>query len=63
MKHKIIINVFSLVSRDGYVVVDDTGHPQFDKSEWPWVTQPNRANTNTSSGSCSEFSVTTVSFV
>lgn len=27
----------SLVSRDGYVVVDDTHHPHFDDSPWPWV--------------------------
>ena len=26
-----------LVSTSGYVVVDDTHHPQFDDSEWPWV--------------------------
>ena len=26
-----------LVSTSGYVVVDDTNHPQFDNSEWPWV--------------------------
>jgi hypothetical protein len=26
-----------LVSTDGYVVVDDTHHPQFDDSSWPWV--------------------------
>lgn len=26
-----------LVSRDGYVVVDDTNSPQFDNSSWPWV--------------------------
>jgi len=25
------------VSTSGYVVVDDTHHPQFDDSEWPWV--------------------------
>ena len=27
----------SLVSRDGYVVVDDTNRPQLDDSPWPWV--------------------------
>ena len=26
-----------LVSQSGYVVVDDTNHPQFDISPWPWV--------------------------
>ena len=26
-----------LVSTSGYVVVDDTHHPQFDNSSWPWV--------------------------
>lgn len=26
-----------LISTDGYVVVDDTYHPQFDNSDWPWV--------------------------
>ena len=26
-----------LVSTSGYVVVDDTHHPQFDDSSWPWV--------------------------
>jgi len=26
-----------LVSTSGYVVVDDTHHPQFDNSDWPWV--------------------------
>ena len=26
-----------LVSRDGYVVVDDTNSPEFDNSLWPWV--------------------------
>ena len=50
------IYIFSLVSRDGYVVVDDTGYPQFDDSEWPWFTQPNTNNAN----SCSEFSRTLV---
>ena len=27
-----------LLSRDGWVLVDDTGRPVFDDSEWPWVT-------------------------
>jgi alpha-glucosidase len=26
-----------LVSRDGWVLVDDTNRPLFDKSDWPWV--------------------------
>ncbi len=26
-----------LVSRDGWVLVDDSARPLFDKSEWPWV--------------------------
>src|SRR4051794_21504173 len=26
-----------LVSRDGWVVVDDSGRPLFDNSDWPWV--------------------------
>lgn len=26
-----------LISRDGYVVLDDTNSPQFDDSPWPWV--------------------------
>ena len=39
-------------------MVDDTGYPQFDDSEWPWVTQSNINNK-----SCSEFSKTTVSSV
>ena len=26
-----------LISRDGWVVVDDSGSPVFDNSEWPWV--------------------------
>lgn len=39
----------SLVSRDGYVVVDDTHHPHFDDSTWPWVVnttypQPNASD-------------------
>ena len=25
------------MSRDGYVVVDDTHHPHFDEEDWPWV--------------------------
>ena len=25
------------MSQDGYVVVDDTHHPEFDDSPWPWV--------------------------
>ena len=54
--YSLIIYFFSLVSRDGYVVVDDTGYPQFDDSEWPWFTQPNTNNAN----SCSEFSRTLV---
>lgn len=39
----------SLVSRDGYVVVDDTHHPHLDDSTWPWVVnttypQPNASD-------------------
>lgn len=39
----------SLVSRDGYVVVDDTHRPHFDDSNWPWVVnttypQPNASD-------------------
>ena len=31
-----------LVSRDGFVVVDDTGRPKFDNdTTWPWLYQPN----------------------
>ena len=26
-----------LISKDGYVVLDDTNSPQFDNSSWPWV--------------------------
>lgn len=26
-----------LVSRDGWVVIDDTGRPLFDDSDWPWA--------------------------
>jgi alpha-glucosidase len=26
-----------LVSRDGFVVVDDTHHPHFNEEDWPWV--------------------------
>ncbi|KAL5486960.1 hypothetical protein EMCRGX_G019505 [Ephydatia muelleri] len=26
-----------LVSSNGYVVIDDSGHPQFDGADWPWV--------------------------
>ena len=26
-----------LVSTNGYVVIDDSGHPQFDGADWPWV--------------------------
>ena len=33
----ILTIVHSLVSRDGYVVVDDTHRAQFDQSPWPWV--------------------------
>ena len=33
----IILFLCSLVSRDGYVVVDDTHRAQFDESVWPWV--------------------------
>ena len=25
------------MSRNGYVVVDDTNRPRFDNSDWPWV--------------------------
>ena len=28
-----------LVSRDGWVVVDDSERPLFDNSDWPWVTE------------------------
>jgi hypothetical protein len=40
-----------LVSRDGYVVVDDTHHPQFDNSSWPWVA--NTSYPQPSSSDCS----------
>jgi alpha-glucosidase (family GH31 glycosyl hydrolase) len=26
-----------LISRDGWVMIDDTGRPVFDNSDWPWV--------------------------
>ena len=35
--YHLYLNCFRLVSTEGYVVVDDTGHPQFDNSIWPWV--------------------------
>ena len=27
-----------IISREGWVVIDDTGKPVFDNSDWPWVT-------------------------
>ena len=43
----------------GYVVVDDTGHPQFDTSmDWPWVV--NQSLPEASSASCSAVDVSKV---
>ena len=48
-----------LISTDGYVVVDDTGHPQFDNSmDWPWVV--NQSLPAASSASCSAVDVSKV---
>lgn len=41
-----------LVSRDGYVIVDDTHHPQFDNSTWPWVV--NKTYHQPSTDECSQ---------
>ena len=48
-----------MISTDGYVVVDDTGHPQFDHSmDWPWVV--NQSLPAASSASCSAVDVSKV---
>ena len=32
-----ILCLTRLISTEGYVVIDDSGHPQFSSSQWPWV--------------------------
>ena len=50
---------YRLISTGGYVVVDDTGHPQFDNSlDWPWVV--NQSLPAASSASCSAVDVSKV---
>ena len=46
----------SIISKDGYVVVDDSGLPQYDNSMWPWVNS-NSSKNNT----CDSVKYTTVS--
>jgi len=49
-----------LVSTSGYVVVDDTHHPQFDDSEWPWVV--NQTFPQPDPSSCTKVEPTKVNF-
>ena len=51
----------SLVSTMGYVVVDDTNHPHFDNSDWPWVV--NQTFPQPSSSSCDKVEPTTVNVI
>ena len=59
MTDSLILFPYRLVSTSGYVVVDDTGHPQFDTSmDWPWVV--NQSLPAASSASCSAVDVSKV---
>ena len=51
LSHAIRTVFYRLISRSGYVVVDDTNRPQFDTSPWPWVV--NQTHPSPSEHECS----------